>query len=193
MGGVTVVTPLGEVETVPLAKIAPYPANARKIPSRAVEQTAKSIREFGWQQPIVTDPEFVVIVGHVRRLAALSLGLTDAPVVVARELTPEQVRAYRLMDNRSHDYTTWDYGLLARELDGLDPAFGDVLDLADWRAIVEAFEQLPADLDLPPGEASLFGLRFPVTVLFASPEQRDAAGPEILKLDGVLDVRYPGG
>jgi ParB-like chromosome segregation protein Spo0J len=76
--------------------------------------------EFGWQQPIVVDGEGVIIAGHTRLLAAKHLGLTEVPVHVAAGLTPAQVKAYRLMDNRSHEESGWDYEKLSAELFDLD-------------------------------------------------------------------------
>ena len=68
------VHPLGEVKLVPIGEVKPYGANPRKIPMKAIEQTAKSIREFGWQQPIVVDAELVIIAGHTRGAAAERAG-----------------------------------------------------------------------------------------------------------------------
>ena len=103
-----------DIETV-----TPYERNARTITDVAVEKVARSIREFGWQQPIVIDEEGVIIAGHARLLAARQLGLKRVPVTVAAGLTPEQARAYRLMDNRSHQETSWDDEVLGVELLGL--------------------------------------------------------------------------
>jgi DNA modification methylase len=100
----------------PLEKITPYTRNARKIPPEAVAKVAASIQEFGWRQPIVVDRQGVIICGHTRLLAAQKLGLREAPVHVAENLTPAQVRAYRLLDNRSHEETSWDSDLLALEM-----------------------------------------------------------------------------
>src|SRR5579863_7918067 len=100
----------------PLENITPYARNARKIPQSAVDKVAASIREFGWRQPIVVDREGVIICGHTRLLAAYKLGLREAPVHVADNLTPAQVRAYRLLDNRSHEETSWNHDLLGLEL-----------------------------------------------------------------------------
>src|SRR6266567_6144851 len=100
----------------PIEKPIPYARNSRKIPQRAVDKVAASIREFGWRQPIVVDREGVIIVGHTRLLAAQKLGLKEAPVHVADNLTPAQVRAYRLLDNRSHEESAWDEDLLGLEL-----------------------------------------------------------------------------
>jgi DNA modification methylase len=105
-----------EVTIWPLEKILPYARNARQIPPQAFDKVAASIQEFGWRQPIVVDKDGVIIVGHVRLLAAQKLGLKEAPVHVASNLTPAQVRAYRLLDNRSHEETSWDEDLLGLEL-----------------------------------------------------------------------------
>jgi DNA modification methylase len=96
-----------------------YARNARKISDAAVDKVAASIKEFGWRQPIVVDEQGVIIVGHTRLLAAKKLGLAQVPVHVARGLTPAQVKAYRLMDNRSHEEAEWDLELLPLELEDL--------------------------------------------------------------------------
>src|SRR3984893_7865652 len=105
-----------EVRNWLLEKIIPFAGNARKIPPQAVDKVAASIHEFGWRQPIVVDGAGVIIFGHTRLLAAQKLGLKEAPVHVAENLTPAQVRTYRLLDNRSHEETTWDTDLLGLEL-----------------------------------------------------------------------------
>src|ERR1700687_2041004 len=93
-----------------------YARNARKITQAAVDKVAASIDAFGFRQPIVVDKDHVVIVGHVRLRAAKKLGMTHVPVHVAANLTPAQVKAYRLMDNRSHEEVEWDLGMLGAEL-----------------------------------------------------------------------------
>src|SRR6266436_3685689 len=107
------------IELWDIGRVIPYARNARKIPDKAVNKIAASIKEFGWRQPIVVDRESVIIVGHARLLAAQKLGLTQVPVHVADNLTPAQVKAYRLMDNRSHEETDWDLELLGPELEEL--------------------------------------------------------------------------
>jgi DNA modification methylase len=100
----------------PIESIIRFARNARKIPPQAVDKVAASIKEFGWRVPIVVDKDGVIICGHTRLLAARKLGLQEAPVHVADNLTPAQVRAYRLLDNRSHEETSWDEDLLGLEL-----------------------------------------------------------------------------
>jgi DNA modification methylase len=103
----------------PIDKPIPYARNARKISPKAIDKVAASLKEFGFRQPIVVDKEGVIIVGHTRLLAAKQLGLREVPVHVADQLTPAQVKAYRLMDNRSHEETGWDLELLGPELEEL--------------------------------------------------------------------------
>ena len=100
----------------PIDKPIPYARNSRKIPERAIDKVAASIKEFGWRQAIVVDKDGVIICGHTRLLAAKKLGLKQVPVHVADNLTPAQVKAYRLMDNRSHEEAQWDIELLGPEL-----------------------------------------------------------------------------
>jgi len=105
-----------EITLTAIETITPYARNARKIPAQAVDKVAASIKEFGWRQPVVVDGEGVIICGHTRWLAAQKLGLRQVPVHTASNLTPAQVRAYRLMDNRSHQESDWDFELLTTEL-----------------------------------------------------------------------------
>jgi len=108
-----------KIEHWPIDKPIPYAGNARMLSPKAVDKVAASIKEFGWQQPLVVDKEGVIIAGHTRLLAAKQLGLKEVPVVVATDLTPAQVKAFRLTDNRVAQETSWDYELLAIELDEL--------------------------------------------------------------------------
>ena len=110
------------VEQWPVTKPKPYPNNPRKIGKLAIEKVATSIREFGFQQPIVVDKSGVVIVGHARLAAAKSIGLDTIPVVVA-DLSKAKAKAYRLADNRTNQETAFDDDLLKitfEELTGLD-------------------------------------------------------------------------
>lgn len=107
------------VQPWPIEKPTPYARNSRKIPVRAVDKVAASIKEFEFRVPIVVDKDGVIICGHTRLLAAKKLGLKEVPVHVAANLSPAQVKAYRLMDNRSHEETDWDFDLLGPELSEL--------------------------------------------------------------------------
>lgn len=108
-----------QIETWPIGNPIPYARNARKIPASAIDKVAASIKEFGWRQPIVVDGEGVILAGHTRLLAAQKLGLQEVPVHIAENLTAAQAKAFRLMDNRSHQEAQWDEALLAPELEEL--------------------------------------------------------------------------
>lgn len=112
------------VEDWPISRPQPYPNNPRQN-AAAVAKVAASLKAVGFRQPIVVDEQDVIIVGHTRLLAAQSLGWATVPVHVARGLTPAQVRAYRLADNRSGEEATWDEARLAAELGALDAGLLD--------------------------------------------------------------------
>lgn len=106
------------IEELSVDVLKPYENNPR-VNDEAVPKVAASIRDFGWQQPIVIDKENVIVAGHTRFLAALSLKYKHVPCVRASKLTPEQIRAYRLVDNKTNELATWDDMKLDEELDAL--------------------------------------------------------------------------
>jgi DNA modification methylase len=114
-----------DVEMRPVGAIRPYENNPRDNDA-AVDAVAASIRVFGFRQPIVIDEQDVIIVGHTRYKAALKLGMTEVPVHVARGLTPEQARAYRIADNQTATLATWDADKLPLELMALQEAEFDL-------------------------------------------------------------------
>jgi DNA modification methylase len=114
-----------KIELWNITDVKPYPGNPRQNDD-AVDAVAASLREFGFRQPIVVDAEGVIVVGHTRYKAALKLGLEKVPVHVATDLTPEQIRAYRIADNQTASLATWDYDLLPIELAGLKEANYDL-------------------------------------------------------------------
>lgn len=103
------------VQQVKIEKVKPYDKNPRKNKA-AVDYVANSIKEFGFQQPIVVDKDMVVIAGHTRLKAAKKLKIKEVPVVIADNLTEEQVKAYRLADNKTAEKAEWDFDLLTDEL-----------------------------------------------------------------------------
>lgn len=109
-----------------LTSIRPYENNPRDNEA-AVAFVANSIREFGWKQPIVIDKDGVIIAGHTRYKAAQTLGLKSAPCVIADDLTEEQVKAYRLADNKVGEIATWDFDALEEELDAIED-----IDMSDF-------------------------------------------------------------
>ena len=123
-----------QVYTWKIGDVHPYENNPRNN-AAAVKPVANSIKEFGWQQPIVVDKDGVIIVGHTRYKAAKMLKLKEVPVVVADNLTPDQVKAYRVADNSTGEVAVWDIPLLTAEIQGLDYDFSDFgLDVAVQQA-----------------------------------------------------------
>lgn len=113
-----------------------YENNPRRIPSQAVKAVAESIRQFGFKVPIIIDKDNVIVGGHTRVLAARELGLEEVPCIVADDLTPEQIRAFRLVDNKTCELTGWDFEKLDMELAELD------IDMSDF-----GFEAVGEDID----------------------------------------------
>ncbi|SNE27632.1 chromosome partitioning protein parB [Streptococcus pneumoniae] len=105
-----------QIEYVDIKSIKPYHKNARHNDGEATEKVAASIKAFGFQQPILVDDNNIIITGHTRLKAALSLGIDTIPIAHAVNLTDEQIKAYRLADNRVAEYSTWDSELLNIEL-----------------------------------------------------------------------------
>ena len=93
----------------------PYERNPRKNDA-AVDAVAESIRQFGFKVPIIIDADGVIIAGHTRWKAAGKLGLETVPCILADDLTPEQVQAFRLADNKTAELSEWDMNLLDEEL-----------------------------------------------------------------------------
>lgn len=131
---------------VSIDEIKPYENNPRDN-DNAVEGVAKSIKAYGWQQPIVVDKDNVIIVGHTRYRAAKKLGMKTVPILVADKLNEQQVKAYRLADNKTGENAIWDNKKLLKELESLDEKiytgfkessiFSDVLDESDKSPVLE--------------------------------------------------------
>ena len=102
-----------------LADLTPYAGNAKKHDSTQIANVAESIKQFGFVQPIVIDRDGVIVIGHCRALAAEKLGMKEVPCVCVDDLTPEQVNALRIVDNKSNE-SPWDFDILPDELAELD-------------------------------------------------------------------------
>lgn len=101
-----------------VSELTPYDKNAKKHDAQQIANVAQSIQEMGWRQPLVIDGNGVVIVGHCRLLAAKKLKQKEVPCVVADDLTEEQIRKYRILDNKLAE-SPWELGLLAEDMEGL--------------------------------------------------------------------------
>ena len=187
---------LPAIRAVPISDIRESDSNPRVISDRAVEMVVASLRRFGWKQPIVVDGDGDIIVGHTRHRAARSLGLTHVPVLDASDLSPEEAAAYRIVDNRTRDYTTWDLPDLAQQLEALSGDFSDVLGLSDWEAVMGEYDAAVKaaadlnDIDLPSDVADAIDGGFILTVHFHDKQQALEAQQVIMDLPGVFDVRH---
>ena len=102
-----------------ITELKPYENNPR-INDKAVDAVAASIKEFGFKVPIIVDKDGVIVAGHTRLKAAEKLGLDEVPVIVADDLTPEQVKAFRLADNKVGELADWDFEKLEEELKNIE-------------------------------------------------------------------------
>jgi len=106
---------LPDAKTLAIDDIKPYFRNPRRIGEDAIAAVAESIERYGYQQPIVVDADNVIVVGHTRHLALQKLGYTEVAVYVT-DLPAEKAKEYRLVDNRTAELSSWDYGALVMEL-----------------------------------------------------------------------------
>ena len=111
-----------DIKYLKLSELKPYEKNPRKT-DKAVDYVANSIKEFGFKVPIVIDRNNVIVAGHVRYRAAKRLKLNEVPVIIADDLTEEQANAFRLIDNKTQELSTWNFAKLIDELDELVDAF----------------------------------------------------------------------
>lgn len=132
-----------------LKDIKQYENNPRKNDD-AVKYVAESIKEFGFKVPIVIDKEGVIVAGHTRWKAAKSLNIKEVPCIIADDLTEQQIKAYRLADNKVSEFAEWDFNILNLELDELldfdMSTFGFDID--------EVVDEYGTDFDLPDGDKS---------------------------------------
>lgn len=121
---------------VKLEDLKPYENNPR-VNDNSVEPVAKSIKEFGFKVPIIIDKNNIIVAGHTRYKAAKKLNLSEVPCIVADDLTDEQIKAFRLADNKVGENSLWDYDLLDLELDGIAD-----IDMEDFGFIKKTFDDI---------------------------------------------------
>lgn len=107
-----------QIEMIDIEQLIPYANNARHN-EKAIDKVANSIQEFGFKNPIIVDKNYEIIAGHTRLLAAKKLGMAEVPTIKADDLTPEKVKAFRIADNKTAEYSEWNFELLAQELEEL--------------------------------------------------------------------------
>ena len=125
-----------------LTEIQPYGRNPRKN-EKAIDKVAASIREFGFKVPIVIDKDGTIVAGHTRYKAAQQLGMDRVPCIIADDLTPDQVKAFRLADNKVGEFSGWDFDLLATELQDL--ASFDMEQFGFDTAVAESIDDVQED------------------------------------------------
>lgn len=106
----------------------------------AVDAVAESIKQFGFKVPIIIDKDNIIVAGHTRLKAAKKLGLKTVPCIVADDLTPEQVKAFRLADNKTNELAEWDFAKLELELSELSEMNLD-FDMSDFGFDMQEFEE----------------------------------------------------
>ena len=125
------------VINVSIEKLREYENNPRKISEEAVNAVARSIQEFGFKVPVVIASDYEIVCGHTRVRAAKQLEMSAVPCVVADDLTPEQIKAFRLADNKTAELSGWDFEKLDIEIEELD------FDMSDFGFL----EQEEIDID----------------------------------------------
>lgn len=146
-----------DIINIALKDLKPYENNPRKNDD-AVKYVAESIKEFGFKVPIVIDKDNVIVAGHTRYKAAKKLGMTEIPCIIADDLTDEQIKAFRLADNKVAEKAEWDFDLLNTELDDIIDldmelfGFEDALQDDAEEAVEDEFE-----VELPPEPKSKLG------------------------------------
>lgn len=170
------------LEHMPPKDLTPYDLNAKKHDKNQVAKIAQAIARFGFDQPIVVDRNGVIIKGHGRRLAAIELGLKTVPVWVRRDLTPDEVRAARLADNRvalsdldtellRADLSTMESDLLGGIFDDKEIDFGTsdlgLMNEGIFETDMDAvLEEKQRDLEVRAEAAAGEGARVPVAKAF---------------------------
>lgn len=114
-----------EIVEKKVSELKAYENNPRKN-DNAVEAVANSIKEFGFKVPIVIDGNNIIVCGHTRLKAAMKLGMETVPCIIANDLTDEQIKAFRLADNKTAELATWDFSKLFDEIQGIN------LDMTDF-------------------------------------------------------------
>lgn len=170
------------VEYVDIDSLIPYVNNPRQHPKEQVDMIAASIREFGFLNPIIITKDNEVIAGHGRLLACQKLGIREVPVIRAEHLTPAQIKAYRLADNRLTELGGWDIDLIKVELKELQDLSFDIT-LTGFK-LQELEELLTKEMDSAELKYN--------PVLEPKIEDREVTEEDIQKVDLSVDQRERG-
>lgn len=135
-----------EIKYIDINEIKPYPNNPR-FNDEAVEYVKNSIKEFGFKVPMIIDKNNEIVAGHTRYKASLELGLKEVPCIIADDLSDEQIKAFRLADNKVSEKAQWNFDLLEEELN-------DILniDMSEFNFNELNVEDLDTEFELPEGD-----------------------------------------
>lgn len=194
-----------DIKMVPIATIVPYENNPRKN-SEAVKYVVNSIREFGFKIPMVLDANNVIVCGHTRFLAAKKLGMSEVPCTYADDLTEEQIKAFRLADNKTAEFAEWDIDKLTIELQELPDInmadFGFLDEISDLQEAAEIIEDTPPEVEegepiTVPGDLWLVGQHRLICGDSTKPEDverlMDGQKADLFLTDPPYNVDYTGG
>lgn len=130
------------IKMMALSAIKPYENNPRKN-DEAVSKVAASIKEFGFLVPILIDKDGVIVAGHTRYKAAKKLGLKKVPCMVLENLSENDIRQYRIIDNKTSEMSSWDYALLTKELESIKELDMSAFGMASFFDEPEEIEEVP--------------------------------------------------
>lgn len=145
-----------KIENINITDIKPYKNNPRKN-DKAIEKVAESIRLFGFKNPVILDKHNVIVCGHTRVKAAEKLGIKTIPCIYADDLSNEQIKAFRLIDNKTAEYAQWDFNALAVEIEDISKNIDFDLSAFDFEELVIDNEDFSTDFSLPDGEKNEIG------------------------------------
>lgn len=174
-----------QIVEMKIDELIPYANNPRNNDD-AVDFVANSIREFGFKVPIVIDSNNEIIAGHTRLKAAKKLGLTEVPCIVADDLSSEQIRAFRLADNKVGEIATWDMELLISELELIDEIDMETMGF-DELDTVDIGDYPSTDFELPDGDKTGYEQ---ISFTFTQAQKRLIV--ECLELVGDVDLSEGG-
>lgn len=148
-----------QIENIRLIEIHPYEKNPRNN-KPAIDAVAASIKEFGFKVPIIIDKDNIIVAGHTRYAAAKKLGMDVVPCIRANDLNEEQIKAFRLADNKVSELAEWDFKLLGEELEGLTmdmEQFGFVMPEEEVEIVEDEVPDLPEEPKSKHGDIYMLG------------------------------------
>lgn len=173
---------------VPIDSVKPYYNNPRRN-NKAVEAIVKSIEVYGWQWPIMVDKDMEIICGDTRYRAAREMGLEEIPIRIEKDLTPAQIKQWRIVDNRTSEIADWDKDRLTKEFEDIfkmdDAGFNDAAAVADF----VGFEMEKIDKKAVRAEWDLSKVEDKYVITVTGPLEKQDEAMEILKnLDAKIEI-----